>query len=306
MVAFVDQDTGEVLPPQFAGRLKTDSAPAPPADGPVRQLYTTVPCGTCDACKLERSRQWAVRCMHEASLYDENCFISLTYADKHLPWASSLWVNHFQDFMKRLRKQYTMPRPTYKRVVPGEVKQIRFFHCGEYGETYGRPHYHALLFGFNFPDRTLLGERRGFPIWRSPSLEQLWPYGRSEIGTATFESAAYVARYVLKKQVDTESPHELRDPEYVTMSRRPGIGKPWLDLYQSEVYPRDSVIRGGMPSKPPRYYDVQVELSDPSLLAEVRRVREDRRNRAPTTLRSRHAEAEIVRSKLNLKKRELE
>ena len=98
----------------------------------LRDMPVTVPCGQCIGCRLERSRQWAVRCIHEASLHEDNCFITLTYDDAHLPTDLSLNVSHFQKFMKRLRKRF------------GEG--IRFFHCGEYGENFGRPHYHACLF----------------------------------------------------------------------------------------------------------------------------------------------------------------
>jgi hypothetical protein len=232
--------------------------------------------------------------MHEASLYEDNCFITLTYDDQHLPWAASLNKEHFQKFLKRLRKRYA-------------PQTIRFYHCGEYGERHGRPHYHALLFGFAFPDRALLGERRGLPVWRSEALEQLWPYGRSEIGTLTFESAAYVARYILKKQVNTESPHELREPEYLTMSRRPGIGRDWIERYAGEVYPRDAVIAGGARIKPPRYYDVVVELSGAVDLLAIKQSRAERAaEKVPSTLQSRHASDVITRSKITLKKRELE
>jgi len=120
-----------------------------------------LPCGRCIGCRLERSRQWAVRMMHEASLHQDNCFITLTYDNEHLPKNASLVKRDFQLFMKRLRKAYPAVR-------------IRFFHCGEYGEQYGRPHYHAILFGFDFPDKYFLGKRNQFPVWRSASLERLW------------------------------------------------------------------------------------------------------------------------------------
>jgi hypothetical protein len=95
-----------------------------------------LPCGRCIGCRLERSRQWAVRCVHEASLHEKNCFITLTYSPENLPKDGSLDVSHFQKFMKRFRKRFG----------PG----IRFFHCGEYGESLSRPHYHACIFGFDF------------------------------------------------------------------------------------------------------------------------------------------------------------
>ena len=102
-----------------------------------------LPCGQCIGCRLERSRQWAVRCMHEASLHDENSFLTLTYSDENLPPGGSLHLPDFQNFMKRLRKS----------IAP---KRVRFYHCGEYGDILSRPHYHALLFGYDFDDRKFL------------------------------------------------------------------------------------------------------------------------------------------------------
>ena len=79
-------------------------------------------------------------------------------------------------------------------------KRIRFFHCGEYGESTSRPHYHAIIFGYDFPDKKKWRTTdRGDILYRSPLLETLWDKGSSEIGSVTFESAAYVARYSLKK-----------------------------------------------------------------------------------------------------------
>ena len=88
-------------------------------------LPVTVPCGQCIGCRLERSRQWAIRCTHEASLWEKNCFITLTYNDENLPKDGSLDVTHFQKFMKRLRKKHGAG--------------IRFYHCGEYGDKFGFP-----------------------------------------------------------------------------------------------------------------------------------------------------------------------
>lgn len=144
-----------------------------------------LPCGQCVGCRLERSRQWALRCVHESKMHKDNCFITLTYATEHLPPDSSLHYPDFQKFMKRLRKKY------------GEG--IRFYMCGEYGENFGRPHFHACLFGHNFTDLKLWKETNGQKLYRSKELEQLWPFGHSSVGSVTFESAAYVARYIMKK-----------------------------------------------------------------------------------------------------------
>lgn len=222
----------------------------------------TVPCGQCVGCRLERSRQWAIRCVHEASCHSENCFITLTYSDEFLPPWLSLVKSDFQKFMKRLRKKF-----------PGRV--IRYFHAGEYGDLTGRPHYHACLFGFDFPDKYPWATRKGFQAWRSKILEELWPFGNSEIGSVTFESAAYVARYIMKKVTGKllESHYQMcdvetgevssREPEYCTMSRRPGIAAGWYSRFGQEVFRSDSVVIRGRRVRPPRFYFGKFELADP-------------------------------------------
>lgn len=214
-----------------------------------------LPCGQCIGCRLERSRQWAVRMCHEAQLYDDNCFITLTYSPENVPPDGSLNIKHFQDFMKRLRSRF-----------PG--KRIRFFHCGEYGERFSRPHYHACLFGFDFPDKVFYRESEaGGRLYTSAVLESLWRFGFCPIGDFSFESAAYVARYVTKKVTGAAADdHYWRvndvtgeayqvAPEYCTMSRRPGIGAEWFERFSGDVFPRDEVVSRGFVSKPPRYYD---------------------------------------------------
>lgn len=242
-----------------------------PIDG---HLYKDIqlPCSQCIGCRLERSRQWAVRCMHESKLYDDNCFITLTFNDDHLPSDLSLDVRYFQLFMKRLRKRF------------GEG--IRFYHCGEYGEKFGRPHYHACLFNFDFSDKKLWKVNNGFRLYTSKSLEELWPYGFSTIGDVTFESAAYVARYIMKKKfgksawvyysdVDWNTGEIIgqRKPEYTTMSRRPGIGKGWLDKHLADVYPSDKVLVNAKPCRPPRYYDSLFEIQYPSDFSAIKQAR---------------------------------
>lgn len=234
---------------------------------------TEIACGQCMGCRLERSKQWAVRISHEASLYEKNCFITLTYSPEHLPSPPSLCVRDFQLFLKRLRKKYG--------------PKIRFFHCGEYGEQLGRPHYHACLLNFDFPDKYhFRNNGRSDQIYRSPTLEELWGKGHCEIGAVTFESAAYVARYVTKKitgpqaakhylRVDTDTGeiYQLK-PEYTTMSRRPGIGQPWLEKFATDVYPHDSVtIRGGTKIRPPRYYNNRYEVMHPEKYAKIEKQR---------------------------------
>jgi len=223
-----------------------------------------IPCGSCIGCRLEKSRQWAIRCIHEASLYDNNCFITLTYNNEHLPHTRSLIKRDFVLFMKRLRKQFG--------------QGIRFFQSGEYGDQLSRPHYHACLFNFTFKDKEelFLNNSKDVKLYRSATLEKLWPYGFSTIGDVTFESAAYVARYCTKKitgekadehygfsygwNKDGEFVKRPRVREYCSMSRRPGLGSKWFDKFKSDCFPHDEVVVKGFPSKVPRYYDEKFNI----------------------------------------------
>lgn len=215
-----------------------------------------VPCGTCLGCRLERAREWAVRCMHEASLHEANCFLTLTYDDAHLPPGRSLRPKDVVDFLKRLRFRYG----------PG----IRFFQCGEYGEREGRPHHHMVLFNHDFRDREFFRERNGVRLDTSRELAELWPFGFSTVGAVTFDSAGYVARYTLKKVGQSNKPVDGRVAEYLTMSRRPGIGRGWIDRFIKDVYPSDELVVNGHVTKPPRYYDDQAAKLMPEALDEVK------------------------------------
>lgn len=213
-----------------------------------------IPCGQCIHCRLEKSRQWAMRCMHEASMHEENMFLTLTYNDEHLPKNLSLNKKEIPLFLKKYR--------TYLERKEDGTK-IRYFACGEYGDNTNRPHYHALIFGHDFKDkeyhtRTEDGEN----LYTSHTLDRLWKHGYGIIGDVSFQSAAYVARYQLKKITGLgASPHYGdRTPEFALMSRGKdgGIGKPWLDKWATDVYPNDYVIVNGKKMKPPKYYDAQL------------------------------------------------
>lgn len=274
-----------------------------------------VPCGQCFGCRLERSRQWATRCMHEASLYENNCFITLTYEDKFVPAGESLDKDAFQLFMKRLRKKFSGLSP----VVADDgstTYPIRYYMCGEYGDDYGRPHYHACLFNYDFVDKTLFKVDRETRLYISNELCSLWPFGFSTIGDVTFDSAAYVARYVMKKITgDMADEHYLsvdphtgemfrRVPEFTTMSRRPGIGRGWFDKFKSDVYPSDEVVVRGFRSRPPRYYDTFVPDSELDKLKRLRKVKALRRKEDNTIFRLEVRER-VARAKLTRLKRSI-
>lgn len=242
----------------------------------------SIPCGTCIGCQLEKARRWAVRCTHEASLWEENCFLTLTYHPDNLPPGGSLRPEDFVNFMKRLRHQR---------------EGIRFFQCGEYGEKLARPHHHALIFNWEFPDKVPWSNRRGQQLWRSPMLEKLWPYGFSSIGRVSFESAGYVARYAMKKVKGSGAAahYQGKVPEYLTMSRRPGIGRGWIDKNVGDVYPTDTMILNGVPMRPPRYYDNVVERYCPGIVDGVKWRREQEAKDDPELSGKRLVVKEVVK-----------
>lgn len=245
-----------------------------------------VACGQCLGCRLDRSRVWAMRMVHESSLHSVNSFITLTYRDKvacteeqldsgyHIRDDWSLCKDHFQRFMKRLRK-----------TRPGKMK---FYHCGEYGNickhgidlrkvqcplcNVGRPHYHAILFNCEFTDLETY-ETGEVDRYTSPELERIWKYGFVDVGTVTMQSAAYTARYVMKKVTGVNSKEHYTsvdidgsiievEPEYATMSK--GIGRDWYERYKDDVFPAsETPVPGeGVIKKVPRYYDEILRKED--------------------------------------------
>lgn len=211
-----------------------------------------LPCGKCVECLLERARDWSIRCMHESKCYAYNSFVTLTYADEHLPPDGKLKHYDFQLFMKRLLRSVNHSVP--------------FFMCGEYGEEKGRPHYHACLFGIDFDDK--VEERQnvhGDTCWSSKKLTDLWSLGHTELGSVTQKSAGYVARYVLKKQ------HPDAPQGYQKMSRANAIGKKYIEKWYKDifVYGRGSVVLDdGTQTKVPRYYEKWLKINHNDLWLE--------------------------------------
>lgn len=242
----------------------------PMADVAKYGTPTPLPCGSCIGCRLERSRQWAIRLMKELKLHDRASFLTLTYDNKNLPCLpdgrSTLKLEDPQKFLKRLREHFSPHR-------------LRFFLCGEYGENGGRAHYHMILFGEDFiKDRVSIEDSpSGFPQWMSPLLTEKWGLGRAVIGEVSFESAAYVARYCLKKYSGSGKIFHYRGqkPEFVTMSRNPGIASAYFDEFKNDMYPSDEIIPSiGRPaSLPPKYFDRLLERVDPALYEAVKKNR---------------------------------
>lgn len=235
------------------------------ADQPI-----SIPCGKCIGCRLAYSQEWGIRAYHESTLYKNNCYLTLTYNDENLPLSGSLEPHLMTAFMKAVRKKYG--------------SKIRFLLCGEYGKNLTRPHYHICLFNHNFNDRRLHTTNHcGNDLYTSDQLSDLWPLGYNLIGDITFKSAAYVARYVTKKITGALAADHYKhlNPEFLRMSRRPGLGKDWYEKYKKEVFPDDFVILDGRKMPVPKFYDDQLLIENPDLHAQVVKRRKLYANKKP-------------------------
>lgn len=248
-----------------------------------------VPCGQCRRCRHAKALEWTIRCVHEASLYSSNnCFITLTFNDQNLNKKSSLKEEDFVNFIKRLRKYFN----------GNEKSPIRYYHCGEYGEGFSRPHHHAILFNLTFPDLKPWKEN----LYRSDILERCWSkqikksqqkyykkennftdqgkfytkLGYSSVGQCNFDTIAYCARYVIKKITGKLAPdhYQGRLPEYNTMSKKPGLARAWYEKFkETDVFPRDFIALKGKRLKVPKYYSKCYELTNPEEYGTIRDMR---------------------------------
>lgn len=262
-------------------------------------------CGQCIGCRIKRSQEWAVRCVHEASLHSRNCFVTLTYRPEDVPADGGLDVRHWQLFAKRMRKAGL---------------SFRFLHAGEYGDETFRPHYHACIFGQDFSGDRRPWKRSGeFTLYSSELLEELWGLGFCTVGELSFQTAAYVARYTLKKvsgplkreryrRIDVVTGEEyFVRPEYATMSRRPGIGAGWYEKFKGDVFPDDEVVHEGKRRAVPSFYFKRLEVEDPTLALSLKAARmaaaaKRKEDTTPDRLRVRET---VATSTASLSRREL-
>lgn len=271
--------------------------------GKVKRALT-LSCGQCVGCRLERSRQWATRCVHESKMHKKNCFITLTYNDEHVGY--SLRYSDFQKFCKRMRKA---------------MGPFRFYMCGEYGEKYLRPHFHACIFGLDFGDKVVHSRSDIYTTYTSKKLSDLWPFGFSLIGDMNFETAAYVARYCMKKvtghnadahytRVIEETGEEIKvTPEFNKMSLRPGIGADFYRNFKNDVFPRDYIIINGVKATVPRYYKNLLKIDDPELSEYIDFKRYDQITEEQIRDRYAHrleVREKVVNARLSFNKRDLE
>nr|QJB18958.1 MAG: replication initiator protein [Microvirus sp.] len=265
-----------------------------------------IPCGGCIGCRLDKSRQWMLRLMHEAKYHEQKSFLTLTYDDLQLPENGSLDKTHFQKFMKRLRKQHG--------------GKLRYFMCGEYGDQTQRPHYHAILYGCDFSDRRPHSKgAKGDQIYISETLDRIWTHGNCYIGNVTPESCGYVARYIMKKVTGEQANDHygrinpatgewyLLQPEYLAMSLKPGIGATYYDEFKTDLYPSDFAISKGRELPVPKYYDRQLEKENPDLLETLKARRKARaiKNKADNTPERLAVRKTIIQSKSKMLTRTL-
>lgn len=247
------------------------------------QARLTVSCGNCIGCRAEKKREWAVRGMHELQMtahpatgVEKACFLTLTYANAHLPENGNLSKPDWQNFAKRLRN----------RIGP-----FRYFMAGEYGDQGQRAHLHAILFQADLREDRVHYKTtdEGNDLYMSPTVDSAWGKGTHTLGRVSFDSMAYVASYVQTKitgenaaehyqKVNPET-GELYDqvPEFALMSRggkhNKGLGYTWIEKWHRNVYPRDVVRLNGADMTPPQYYDRWYKEHFPEKWPEVQKQR---------------------------------
>ena len=292
-----------------------------------------LPCGQCKSCRLEYSRVWAIRLMHEAAYWEEfhnrySIFLTITYDEDNIPFYGELVKHHAQDFLKRLRWH--------------SGSQFRYYMVGEYGSQcpdhqiidcpmcgpIQRPHYHAIIFGWTPPDKEMLGSRDGETVYSSEIIEKAWQKGSHEFGSCTFESCAYVTRYIMKKQTG-DNQHTIdhyckyiphldvwcdMSPEFAIMSRgtrkgelNGGLGKQWYEHYKNDLYPADETpIPGrGIIGKPPKFYDSMYELEEPDTFATIKSARREAMAKSLVEGPSLESRAKVEDARLSLYQRKL-
>jgi len=267
------------------------------SEGYTDRPHLSVACGQCLGCRLRRSREWALRCVHEAQLHESSCFVTLTYRSNPV----DLVVRDWQLFAKRARKR---------------LGRFRFFGVGEYGEQNLRPHFHACLFGVDLPDKRAHSQREGVVVYSSDLLDELWGHGFTTVGAVTWQSAAYCARYSLKKvtgdmaakhyeRVDPET-GEVRTvrPEFVLCSRRPGVGADWFAKFKGDVFPSDEVAHAGKLHAVPRFYLERLSETESGPIKDAR-VKRARKRAADCTSSRLVVRETVLRARLGRLRRRL-
>ncbi|WNK14976.1 MAG: replication initiator protein [Microvirus sp.] len=265
---------------------------------PIADTNLQLPCGSCIGCRTSHATSWARRAQHEAASWAHNAFLTLTYNDENLPHDGGLRPKHLQGFLKRLRARHSrIHNPQGKRLrkkyrgmarhlISSPLGGLRYICSGEYGETFGRPHYHAILFNIGFLDLTQVGS----DLYESALLNKLWPYGTHKIGTVTGASANYVAQYTLKNvgKVAVSDDGEILQAPYIRVSTVPPIGTKYLTKYKNDLK-MGYLVADGAKERIPRAYMKILHNLDPHYAEQVA-YKASQHRRAPENLEA----AEII------------
>jgi len=245
---------------------------------PIADTNLRLPCGTCIGCRTTHATAWARRAQHEASTWADNAFLTLTYSEEHLPPYGALKPEHLSAFLKRLRAHHSrIHTPQGKRIRKkyrglgrhirsSPLGGLRYLACGEYGESYHRPHYHALLFNIGFNDLTLVGK----DLYESEFIKKMWPFGSHKIGTVTGASANYTAQYTLKnvgKIAHTPDGEILQSP-FFRVSTRPALGTKFITKYKNDLS-QGYLVAEGTKQPIPRAYMKILHNLDPHYCEQV-------------------------------------
>ena len=120
----------------------------------------------------------------------------------------------------------------------------------------------------------------GYAYYHSDLIKEIWPYGNNLVADCSWETCAYVARYVVKKyKKENDIYHETNiQPEFVAMSRRPGIGLEWLNrnnvCYATFLNNYISTNNGSRKITSNRYFDSKIEQDNPELFEKMKKIRE--------------------------------
>lgn len=197
----------------------------------TKEATFEVPCGRCTACRTARAHEWSIRLMHEFEFWDDSVFLTLTYDDVHLPEDNAVSKRELQLFFKRIRKR---------------VSPISYYACGEYGENYGRPHYHAIVFGLSFRDKQI--------------VEDSWRLGFVKLGLVSYQSCRYVANYIGKAfNGDVAKKfYGNRLPPFQISSN--GIGLRWAQRHEDQLIANGKITVHGQDHGIPKYYRRKLDL----------------------------------------------
>ncbi len=214
--------------------------------------YDMFPCGCCLDCKKKKARDWSTRMELEFQSNGKiGAFITLTYDNEKLDVYNdlveyplrgiSIIQQDFQKFMKRLRKKI------------GE--KVTYYCCAEYGGKTKRPHFHLILYGYNFPEKKLLSKSKsGFPMYIDDLLTDTWKFGFHTIQDVTPATCQYVAKYVLKKKYGVSDDSQYHRningldikvcKEKSFMSKSVPIGYTYFQKYYEQLVSNDFVCVG--------------------------------------------------------------